>query len=224
MVFSATPRHVKKTNYLRAIRPRTMTINLLDLLSQFRKANDRENENAHFLTQAPWVAPLAYLNVIFKPAPKEVLNSAVLRMAIPPVFSEFLAVQNGAILFSGALSVYGAVRPGQLLNRSEPFSLPPFSLDDHNPMQYVPEADRFLAIGGYGYDGSRVCVYRRGLSIHLFPRGKTELQRTASFIWMNLSEWLTSEVSRLSTLFDSDGHRLADEIETLPQFGSRGPS
>jgi hypothetical protein len=201
-----------------------MTIRLLDLLSQFREANDHESENAYFRTRVPWVAPLAYLNIVYKPAPQEVLNDAIRRLSIPRVFSEFLAVQNGAILFSGALSIYGAVRPSQLLNRSDPFSLPPFSLDDHNEVSSLPHADSFFTIGRYGFDGTRVCIHRGPLGVHLFEKGGTELTAMETPTWKGLDEWLTSEVSRLSVLFDSDGHRLVNELETLPQLRARKPS
>jgi hypothetical protein len=199
-----------------------MTVNLRDLVSQFRKANDRESENAYFRTHVPWVAPLAYLNIIHKPAPVDALHEAVSRLAIPLVFAQFLAVQNGAILFSGALSIYGVLRPGQPLNRLEPFSLPPFDIDDEN-LNWPPcDQKRFLAIAGYGFDGSRVCIDRRSLDIHLFQREEKELKRTPAAKWEDLDGWLTSEIARLSCLFDHEGHRLTTEAQTLPE--TRKPS
>jgi hypothetical protein len=93
-----------------------MTTNLLDLVSKFRDVNNRESEGAFFRTHAPWVGPEAYLNIIFKPAPKDVLADAGSRLNIPFAFTKFLAKQNGAILFSGVLSIYGTHWPGQLLN------------------------------------------------------------------------------------------------------------
>jgi hypothetical protein len=199
-----------------------MTVDLRDLVSQFREANDRESESAYFRTHVPWVAPLAYFNIIYKPALGDVLREAISRLDIPPVFAQFLAVQNGAILFSGALSIYGVLRPGQLLNRSEPFSLPPFDIDDENLNWPSCDPERFLAIAGYGFDGSRVCIDRRNLDIHLFQRGERELKRTPAANWKDLDGWLTSEVVRLSCLFDHEGHRLTNEAETLPE--TRRPS
>lgn len=200
-----------------------MTLRLLDLLSQFGEANNRQSDGAYFCTHVPWVAPLAYLNVIFKPAPEKILIEAIRRLCIPPAFSEFLAIQNGAILFSGALSIYGAVQPGQLLNRSEPFSLPPFSLDRYNDMNLSP-ASSFLTIGQYTFDGTRVCMHRHFLDIHLFRKGEAESMGTGSFVWKSLDQWLTNEVLRLSVLFDHEGHRLVNESETLPQARLRKPS
>src|SRR5260221_10147015 len=171
-----------------------MTIDLAQLVSQFRRANDRENENAYFHTNVPWVVPFAYLNIVFKPVPKDVLQAAESRLGIPPVLAQFLAMQNGAILFSGTLSVYGVVRPGQLLNRSDPFFIPPFSLDDENLRWPPSDPERFLAIGGYALDGSRACIDRRNLGIHLFKRQETKLDPTAVTTWRSLDEWLTSEI------------------------------
>jgi hypothetical protein len=199
-----------------------MAANLINLLSRFRNADDRENENAHFRTRLPWVAPLAYLNIVFKPAPKDVLESANQRLAIPPEFTTFLAAQNGAILFSGALTIYGAVRPGQLLNRSDPFSLPAFSLDDHNPI--ASRSERFLAVGAYGFDRTQVCLDRHKPGVWLFRGEETIPERDAPPVAKGFDEWLGDEVSRLSMLFDPGGHRLVSEIETAPKFGNQKPN
>src|SRR5438105_465333 len=107
-----------------------MVPNVLDLVSSFRNCDDREGDFAHFRTRVPWVAPAAYLNIVFKPAPLNVLESVALALVAPPDVIEFLKMQNGAILFSGALNVFGVVSPGQLLNRKDNFGLPPFDIKD----------------------------------------------------------------------------------------------
>src|SRR5262245_24463557 len=101
-----------------------MAIELANLVSPFASENWRQSETAYYLTHVPWVGPFAYLHVIYKPASQLVLESASERLRIPVVFRDFLTVQNGASLFSGALTIFGAVHPGQLLNRSEPLALP----------------------------------------------------------------------------------------------------
>jgi hypothetical protein len=138
-----------------------MTTNLLDLVSKFRDVNNRESEGAFFRTPAPWVGPEAYLNIIFKPAPRDVLADAGSRLNIPFALTEFLAKQNGAILFSGVLSIYGTHWPGQLLNRSDTFSRLPFNIEFENSNCSPDDPARLLTIGGYGSDGSRVCIDRQ---------------------------------------------------------------
>jgi hypothetical protein len=41
---------------------------LLSALAKFEPVNDRENDVAFFRTHVLWIAPEAYLNIIYKPA------------------------------------------------------------------------------------------------------------------------------------------------------------
>lgn len=186
--------------------------------------NDRESEAAFFRTHVAWVAPEAYLNIVFKPAGRDALTDATRRLEIPTVFAEFLAKQNGAILLSGALSIYGIHRPGQPLNRSDTFSRLPFNIDLENSNCPPSDPDRLLAIGGYGFDGSRVCMDRKDLHIELSQRGETGLTPKPYRTWKNLDQWIRDEVARLCVLFDDCGKLLVSESETLPQHAARGPS
>ena len=196
-----------------------MMVELLSLLSKFRVLNDRESEAAYFRTNIPWVGSQAYLNIVFKPAPPEVLVDTAGRLGMPGSLVEFLQIQNGAILFSGALSVCGVHRPGQLLNREQPFSQLPFNIEDENDDWPPNDPERFLSLGGYSFDGSEVCIDRGDSRIYLFQRDEEALASSPSASWRSLEEWITSEISRLSFLFSHDGHRLAAESQTLPVRG-----
>ena len=197
-----------------------MAVEVLPLLSRFENVNDRESETAFFRTQVPWVGSLAYLNIIFKPVPEEVLQTAAQGLRIPSSVIEFMRKQNGADLFSGALSVYGVHRPGQMLNRGDPFSDLPFNIEDEN-FNWPPfDRTRLFAVGGYGFNGSRVCIDRRDSSIYLFQRGERQLMPTPSSAWPSLEDWLYSEIARLSMVFDTRGRRLVDESMTLPHVSS----
>jgi hypothetical protein len=193
-----------------------MTMDLLKALSHFQVANDRENDSALYRTHVPWVGPLAYLNILFKGAPEEVLLVVARSLKMPMALVEFLRRHNGVILFSGALSVYGVHGPGQLLYREDPFFDLPFNIELENRNWPPHDRKRFLAFGGYGFDGSRVCIDRVDSRIYLFQRGKETLLPTASYSWQNLHEWLSSEIARLSVLFDTRGKRLVDESLTVP--------
>lgn len=195
-----------------------MTIEVLRLLSTFENINDRESETAFFRTHVPQAGSLAYLNIIFKPAATDVLRRVAVQLRMPAVLSEFLKVQNGAILFSGALSIYGVQRSGQLLNRGDPFFDLPFNIEDENRNWPPPDSTRFLAIGGYSFDGSIVCIDRRDFSLSLFGRGDRSLLPATLFNWPSLQVWLTTEIARLSILFDHKGTRLVDESQTIPHL------
>ena len=80
-----------------------MSIDVLDLVADFRVSDDVDNGNATFRTRVPWVGPEAYLHIIYKPAPQDVLRDAIERLRLPVSEVEFLQRHNGGRLFSGAL-------------------------------------------------------------------------------------------------------------------------
>lgn len=188
-----------------------MSIDLLSLISQFRPFDDRENATASFRTRVPWVAPEAYLNIVYKPAPAALLSEVAERWSFPSAMVDFLKRQNGAMLFAGSLNLYGVVEPGQLLNREDRFSLPPFNIEQENK-SWAFHPDRLLVVGGYRFDGSRACIDRRDGQIHVFQKG----QKVPAVSWASFDSWLVGEVSRLQILFDEEGKRIGPEFETGP--------
>jgi len=188
-----------------------MSIDLLSLVSEFRCFDDQENANASFRTRVPWVAPEAYLHIVFKPAPSKLLSEVAGRCSFPPVVVDFLSHQNGAMLFSGSLNLYGVVDPTRLLNRADRFSLPPFNIGRENK-SWTFHPDRLLVVGGYRFDGSRACIDRADGKIHVFQKG----QRIPAVSWASFDSWLVSEIARLRVLFDNDGKRTGPESETGP--------
>jgi hypothetical protein len=193
-----------------------VTIEILHLLSQFDSTNDRITEDAYLRTPVPWIGPHAYLNVVFKPAPNDALFEVAQKLRMPVCVLQFLQIHNGVVLFSGALSVYGVHRPGQLLQRDDPSFALPFNIELENRNWPPVDSARFLSIGGYGFDGSRVCIDREDSRIFLFRRAQEALHNEPSYSWQNMGAWLTSEIARLSSLYDWKGVRLFDESYTLP--------
>lgn len=193
-----------------------MAVDVLPLLAKFDDFRDHETQRAYFRTQVPWIGQNAYLNVVFKGAPKDALRQITRELAMPISLTEFLAVQNGANLFSGAMSVYGIHHPGQLLYRADAFFDLPFNIEDENSSWPPYDSERCLAIGGYSFDGSTICVDRGDSRIFLFRRGQGRLLATPERSWPSLDEWITSEITRLGFLFDRTGRRLVDESQTLP--------
>jgi hypothetical protein len=188
-----------------------MRIDLLSLISNFRPFDDQENANASFRTRVPWVAPEAYLNIIYKPAPAKLLSDVAEKHSFPSVVVDFLERQNGAMLLSGSLNLYGVVEPGRILNREDRFSLPPFNIELENKSWPV-HPDRLLVIGGYKFDGSRACIDRTDGQIHVFQKGR----RIPAVSWASFDSWLVDEITRLRLLFDDDGKRTGPDSETGP--------
>ena len=188
-----------------------MNIDLMSLVSKFRRFDDQENANASFKTRVPWVAPEAYLNIIYRPAAPKVLFEVAARRSFPPEVVDFLKRQNGAMLFSGSLNMYGVVAPGRFLNRSDSFLLPPFNIEQENrPWKVDP--DRLLVVGGYTFDGSRACVHRGDGKVHVFQKGR----QIPLVSWPSFDNWLMSEIGRLCALFDEEGRRIGPLGETGP--------
>lgn len=193
-----------------------MSVEILSLLSAFRSRADEESQLAYFRVPVSWLGPHAYLNIVFKPCPQSLLAEAARRLRMPSPLIDFLKLQNGASLFAGALGIYGVRSPGQLLKRDERLFHLPFDIEEENYSWPPFDCGRLLAIGGYGFDGSTVCIDRSDLRVHLFRRGDHILSATASASWRDLDEWISNEISRLSSFFDQDGKRLVDESLTVP--------
>jgi hypothetical protein len=195
------------------------TVDLFLLLSKFHSCNDVESETAFFKTHVPWVAPLAYLNIIFKPVAPALLRVTGERLRIPQVLLLFLKSYNGASLFSDDVNIYGVHRPGQLSDPDNVYLALPFDIEAENQSWPSHDPERFFPFGGYSWDGSRVCIDRTDNKVHMFRRGRSGLQSQSEMQWLSFEEWLTTEIARLSFLFDESGKRLVDQSKTVPQRG-----
>lgn len=183
---------------------------IIDLVARFRPHMDRESEQAWFRTLVPWVAPEAYLNIIFKPADEATLASVATELQLPGAVIDLLRQHNGAHLFSGALNIFGVTPAGQLLNRRDPYSLPPFSIERENKPWRLQPDPQYLVVAAYGFDGAMVCAQRSDSRVFLFRKG----DRVPVASWDGLDSWIVSECNRLSTLFEDDGHLLRARSET----------
>jgi hypothetical protein len=195
-----------------------VNVRLLPLLRKFKNTKDVQSRTAYFQTNTPWIAPLSYLNIIFSPAAPQVLRPVAQKLDMPRVLVSFLERQNGAILFSGALFVSGVHGAQDLLERDDPFSRLPFNIEDLNS-DWPPQDSQMLNIGGYGADGSVVCIHRRSLRIYLFKRNNDHLGDEPYNDWPSLENWIASEITRLSSYFDEQGRRRYP-VHDVPGRGS----
>jgi hypothetical protein len=174
---------------------------------------ERESGTAFFYNFAPWVAPKAYLHIIFKGASASALSEVGNLMRLPQSWRETLLLQNGAVIFSGAMSVYGLHASGALLNRKDVFEGLPFSIVAENRSWPPKDPERHVVIGSYDFDGTRAILDRQDGSVIAMPR-KNE---TILNHWPDTDSWLTEELDRLSKLFDEGGRMRVSEQETLPK-------
>lgn len=187
-------------------------LSLIDYLSKFVAFRDCTSATAIFRTLTPWVAPEAYLNIIYHPVDSDVLGTAESRAQIPEPLKAFYRLQNGAVLFNGRLSVYGLVRAGTLINRSDPYSNPPWDLFDYNPTKRWPA---WVKIGGYPeLPGDTFLEVGSGV-IELANKKNVAISR-----WPSLEDWLSRELTRMSQLFDEFGRPLESE-EVINSPGAR---
>ena len=184
-----------------------MAIDLTSLIARFRPRDDREGAFAVFRTRTPWVAPYAYFNILFRPAPEQLLADMTRELDFPTSVEELLRVHNGAILLGGNVALYGVVAARQLVNRSDPFGRLPFSIASENDA-WPSTPDRLLVIGGYELDGSRVVIDRRDGTVS--ARRKSESRVVCSR--PSLGAWLTGELARIGSLFDEEGRLVGTDV------------
>jgi hypothetical protein len=175
---------------------------------------ERESSAASFYNLAPWIAPQAYLHIVFKPADKEALNEIGSFLRLPQSWQDILNAQNGAILYSDAISIYGVRSSAALVDRRDVFELPPYSIVDGNRSWPVKPTERFVVIGGYAYDGTRAVLDRDDGSVLALPRKSEKVLSQ----WPNSDSWLSEELNRLSMLFDREGKIQVPRGQTLPNW------
>ena len=191
-----------------------MALDLIGHLKKFQNVSDRETSDAYFLTHVPTVGSGAFLNIVYKAAPTLIREKIGQELRLPPTMVEFFGAWNGARLFVSALSIYGCIPEGQLLDRTDPTQLLPFNIREVNQEFHRQLRDReAVCVGSYSYDRSIVCVDRRSqvVTCHAgkdFGRIRQE--------WTSLDQWLTDELARLSLLFDERGNRLVAKDRLLP--------
>jgi hypothetical protein len=188
------------------------------VLLKYRNVNDFVHERVLFKTNVPWVAPKAYLHILFPPAPANVLQQRTKELRIPNPLSEFYSQWNGALLFTGTLAIYGLLVDGHVLNREDWRCRHPFDLvtETHRWQPELDDRDLFC-FGSYGYDRSAVCVARDSGVVTAFAAERLEVVRAT---WPSFETFLSEELDRLSAFFDENGRCSFPEDALLPSASS----
>jgi hypothetical protein len=194
-----------------------MSLDLMSVEAIGRYGEVTESKAAYFIAQLPEKGSHWYFHTIFKPLPVSAIEEIPFAKQLTNEWGRFLSIQNGASLFLGALHLYGLTKPGQLLYRGLDLDLfQPFGIEGQNSDFRWLHKDRFILIGGYGYDGSRICQERDTGGIVVFDRGGSIKKAVSSSPFI----WLEEEIARLSLLFDHQGNCLVSEHETVPHNAS----
>jgi hypothetical protein len=196
-----------------------MVLQLRQILESQGWKMEREGGTACFYNHAPWIAPLAYVHIVFKGASEQALDDCNSKLSLPQHWTEFLSVQNGAILFSGAMSMYGANETGAPFNRKGDFERGPFRITDSN-LSWPKVRQSEVVIGGYSYDGTLAVLNKEDGAVSAMTKGSYNLRAT----WSGSEEWITGEMDRLAKLFDQSGKISVDKQKTLPGEIQRGKS
>ena len=192
-----------------------MAVDLLQLLAKFKEINDSEFETIIYKTHVPSVAPQAYLNVIFRPAPQALREARVRQLRMPQALAEFYAAHNGAGLLSGTIRIFGILPDTYQIQRTDWFRkrIPHDILDVYREYSRHLEVRDQVCFADYSYDKSAVCIGRgSGQITCYFDEDFARIRQT----WPSFEEWITSEIARLSFCFDEQGNRLVAEELLLP--------
>lgn len=185
------------------------------ILSIIDRARDmgfkRLSTGVQLIGHIPHLAPEAYLHVVF-PALDESQLEEIERQVerpLPEPFRRLLEMSNGMLLFAYSLAIYG-LRGLNVRTGDEAWQ--PFSIRTSNTMERprnIPWSA--LIVGSYRQDGSYVYIDGdTGVTIRCTRQSGTNLNQ-----WDNFETFLLSEVTRLSTAFDSYG-KLRSSAQTTP--------
>ncbi|WP_156970524.1 SMI1/KNR4 family protein [Andreprevotia chitinilytica] len=127
----------------------------------------------------------------------------------PSVFKDFLKNTNGLIIFSGALSLYGA----RLSNDRRSKDAYPYPLDTPNLLERPKDATaNFLFIGGYSWDGSKLYIDTHSEKVYRCAKNSAAPINE----WPDFWSMIISEASRISNLYESDGKKIDLDFPTSP--------
>lgn len=170
------------------------------------------DDGTQLIGRVPHVAPEAWLHKVFprlRQSDITQLEKEVLPRKIPTTYRSFLAsCSNGLGLFSGSLALYG-LRKNYIRTGDSVWQ--PYAIETPNIYERPRDASNSVFfIGGYNWDGSRLYLENEGA--FRCASNSTKLLNEWNGFW----EMLTSEVRRLSALFDHQGREKDPNVPTTP--------
>jgi len=98
------------------------------------------------------------------------------------------------------------------LSRSSNYAQAPYSIEDVNRERPSLKYSRWVQIGAYTSNGSRLLLNRDDESVLLVDQPGEKTLCT----WQDIESFLTNEPSRLATLYSPNGKLLVDHSLTVP--------
>jgi hypothetical protein len=173
------------------------------VFSKYVDVEDLVHNGVRFKTNVPWVAPKAYLHILFPPVSPEILRQRTAELEIPTELAEFYSQWNGADFFAGTLAIYGLLPDKYVINRGDWRSQIPFDLiAETRRWRAELSKHNLLCFGSYSYDRSPVCVSRDSGVVTAFASDRIERTRAT---WPSFEEFFSRELERLSAFFDDKG-------------------
>ena len=195
---------------------------MLQLLNKFKNVRNVENECGWFLTNTPSEGPLAYLNVVLKPASPHVRTFAIAELHIPDPLEEFYTSYNGCMLFRGLLAIYGTLpTSGYLINRSSSLGQLSYDLYQANAELRTATIDLLMFARYNGDERTHVLIERDSGQVLAYSGGARRDSLRAT--WPTFDEWLASEIHRLLAFFNEVGNCSADLATLVPGAGKSSP-
>ena len=186
---------------------------ITDFLKNYRQLGQKKLPNGTLLVgRAPHIAPEAWLHRVFAPLAEKELGflEKQLGESIPPSYRRFLLHSNGLAVFNTTLSMDGL--RSNYKRTGNDASGQPFDIVTPNTTEKPDDADGLFFIGGYDWDGSKLCIRRSDEKVFVREAGTGALQSG----WKNFDAMLSSELKRLKALFDSSGREVDSQQSTLP--------
>lgn len=189
---------------------------IIEILNRWKNGGKKKLSNGtELICHVPHVAPEAWLHEIYAPLSKENIESLenAVPLKLPQEYKEFLLRTNGINIFSDSLSIWGLRKS---YSRSGDEAIQPYDVISMNKERPKNCPDTWLFFAGYSWDGTRLFFdlssERDSGKVYRCERYNARIIQE----WPSLGEFLTSEVERLSKLFDEKGVEYDENMPTCP--------
>lgn len=156
----------------------------------------------------------AWFHEIFRPLSTDQISTleSTLNCKFHPDLKTLFASSNGLRLFSDELAIFGARSNFQRSGNHiwQPYCIVTANTNDRP--SFLPQSS--ISIGSYSYDGSIIAfeLTSGSITVHSPEKPFRALAR-----WSSISEFLTSEYSRLGSFFNGKYELIDEECSTLPK-------
>ncbi len=187
---------------------------LFKLLREREKCGIKTLERGtELICSVPLLAPKAWLHTIYAKLSDEQINSILKDSIIefPEDYIEFLKRANGINVFSDNLSIWG-LRTSY--SREGDDSVQPYDVLALNEEEIRKSPNGWFYFGSYSWDGSEMLYDLKSDNKKVYRclnGSKNVIQE-----WADLWTWLSSEIERISKLFDDNGYEYDENVPTVP--------